>query len=200
MSDQLITHLRHIDLAVPDFARQRDFYTGVWGLTEVASDTGIAFLAAEGSPEQYVVRLREGDKRLDLLAFGAAGPADVDQLASRLASAGVQLAGEPSAMDTPGGGYGFRFFDVDGRTVEVSSDVAPRRHRKIEVRESIPVRLSHAVMNSPDPARTRAFYERYLGFRLSDTLSLFHPGVDVLVGKSCRSGVGLIVGVSLSRA
>ncbi|GAA4623377.1 hypothetical protein GCM10023196_019320 [Actinoallomurus vinaceus] len=26
-------------------------------------------------------------------------------------------------------------------------------------------------MNSPDPARLRAFYERHLGFRLSDTLS-----------------------------
>ena len=48
-----------------------------------------------------------------------------------------------------------------------------RRHRPIEAGESIPVRLSHVVINSPKPDETRAFYERHLGFRLSDTL--MHP-------------------------
>ena len=69
----LLTHLRHVDLAVPDFDQQQDFYSGLWGLTEVASDSGISFLAAEGSPEQYIVRVRKNDeKRLDLVSFGAA--------------------------------------------------------------------------------------------------------------------------------
>ena len=27
MTDRLITHLRHVDLAVPDLAKQLDFYT-----------------------------------------------------------------------------------------------------------------------------------------------------------------------------
>jgi catechol 2,3-dioxygenase-like lactoylglutathione lyase family enzyme len=35
------------------------------------------------------------------------------------------------------------------------------------------VRLSHVVVNSADPDATRAFYERHLGFALSDTL--MHP-------------------------
>src|SRR5690606_9983359 len=136
---RLITHLRHVDLAVPDFDKQREFYAGVWGLTEVATDTGLSFLAAEGSPEQYIIRLRKAEgTRLDLLALGAASPADVDALAERLGKAGVQLISKPGELATPGGGYGFRFFDIDGRTVEVSADVAPRRHRKIEPRESIP--------------------------------------------------------------
>jgi catechol 2,3-dioxygenase-like lactoylglutathione lyase family enzyme len=52
VADRLITHLRHVDLAVPDFAKQRAFYTTLWGLTLVAEDDGILFLAAEGSPEQ----------------------------------------------------------------------------------------------------------------------------------------------------
>jgi catechol 2,3-dioxygenase-like lactoylglutathione lyase family enzyme len=187
VSEHLITHLRHVDLAVPDFARQLEFYTGTWGLTHVGGDTGMAFLAAEGSPEQYVLRLRrDQDKRLDLLAFGAASAADVDTLAERLATAGVELVREPSTLDTLGGGYGFRFFDVDGRTVEISSDVAHRQHRRIEERESIPVRLSHVVMNSPDPAGTRAFYERHLGFRLSDTL--VHPNMgDLMYFLRCNS-------------
>jgi len=81
MTQRLITHLRHVDLAVPDFGKQLDFYTNTWGLTAEHSDSGLAFLAAEGSPEQYVVRLREAtDKRIDLISFGVATPADVDTL------------------------------------------------------------------------------------------------------------------------
>jgi len=174
MTTPTITHLRHIDLAVPDFAKQLDFYTNTWGLTSEHTDTGIAFLAAEGSPENYIVRLRESaDKRIDLISFGGASPADVDVLAAKLAVDGVKLVSEPGPILTPGGGYGFRFFDNEGRTVEISADVDVRRHRPIEAGESIPVRLSHVVINSPKPDETRAFYERHLGFRLSDTL--MHP-------------------------
>jgi catechol 2,3-dioxygenase-like lactoylglutathione lyase family enzyme len=141
MTERLITHLRHIGLAVPDHGKQRDFFTGVWGLTAEHSDTGLTFLAAEGSPEQYVVRLRQADdKRVDLIAFGAASPADVDALAARL---------------------------------------AVRPHRKIEPGESIPVRLSHVVVNSATPEATVAWYERHLGFRLSDTL--MHPRIGEMM-------------------
>src|ERR1700741_1486699 len=160
MTERLITHLRHVDLAVPDHARQLAFFTGTWGLTTEHSDTGLAFLAAEGSPEQYVVRLRQADdKRIDLIAFGAASAADVDTLAGQLATDGVQLISEPGTVQTPGGGYGFRFFGNEGRRVEISSDVAVRNHRKIEEGESIPVRLSHVVINSAAPEAARAFYE-----------------------------------------
>ncbi|MEU8661985.1 VOC family protein [Actinoplanes philippinensis] len=172
--ERLITHLRHVDLAVPDYDRQLDFYTTMWGLDAETTDEGIAFLAAAGSPEQYSVRLRKAaEKRLDLIAFGAANQADVDALAERLGRAGVRLINEPGTIQTPGGGYGFRFFDIDGRTVEVSSDVAVRRHRKLEEGESVPVKLSHVVINSPNPEATVAFYDEHLGFALSDTL--MHP-------------------------
>ena len=177
MRERLITHLRHVDLAVPDYERQLEFYTGLWGLTAETTDTGIAFLAAEGSPEQYQVRLRQADeKRLDLISFGAANAADVDQLAENLGSDGVQLVTEPGSLETPGGGYGFRFFDNEGRTIEVSSDVGVRRHRKVEEGESIPVKLSHVVINSPNPEQTVAFYDKHLSFSLSDTLFSPHMG------------------------
>ncbi|MEV6346214.1 VOC family protein [Actinoplanes sp. NPDC051851] len=187
MAFQPITHLRHVDLAVPDYDRQLAFYQETWGLTKVADDDGLAFLAAEGSPEQYVVRLRrDRQKRMDLVAFGAATPADVDALAEHLIASGVPLVREPGKMDTPGGGYGLRFFDVDGRVVEVSAEVEVRKHRVIEEREAVPVRLSHCVVNSPNPERLRAFYERTLGFRLSDTLYSEHMG-DLMYFLRCNS-------------
>ncbi|MFC5150028.1 VOC family protein [Streptomyces aureoversilis] len=125
---------------MPNFAEQRRFYTELWGLAETAGDTGVSFLPAEGSPEQYVVRLREDvHKRKDLIAFGAVGTGDVDALATQLTDHGVQLVHEPEWLETPGGGYAIRFFDNEGRVVEVSADVSARRHRKVEARESGPM-------------------------------------------------------------
>jgi catechol 2,3-dioxygenase-like lactoylglutathione lyase family enzyme len=171
MATSRITHLRHVAVAVPDFEKQVAFYEGEWGLTRVAGERDLAFFAAEGSPEQYVLRIRRADaKRIDLIAFGAADAADVDALAEELAAGGVRFASEPGRLTTPGGGYGFRFFDPDGRVVEVSSDVAPRPYRTLEERESIPVKLSHVVVNSANLEPVKAFYEAKLGFRMSDWL------------------------------
>ncbi|GAB6919746.1 VOC family protein [Rhodococcus erythropolis] len=174
MTDYAFTHLRHVDLAVPDYHQQLNFYTNQWGLTNVGTDGDVTYLAAEGSPEQYVVRIRkDSDKRLDLVSYGVSDAAAVDNLAERLAVGGVRLVSEPGTLQTMGGGYGFRFFDIDGRTIEVSADVAIRRHRKVEEGESIPVKLSHVVLNSPNPEATVTFYHKWFGFKLSDTL--MHP-------------------------
>ncbi|PWU55491.1 oxidoreductase [Micromonospora globispora] len=176
MSFSHITHLRHVDLAVADYKQQVTFYRDHWGLTEVATDSGVSYFAAAGSPEQYVIRVRgSSDKRIDLVSFGAKDPAAVDALAEQLGQAGVSLITEPDDLQTPGSGYGFRFFDLEGRTVEVSADVEARVHRRIEEKEDIPVRLSHVVLNSPEPEKMLAWYEKHLGFRLSDTLN--HPRV-----------------------
>lgn len=174
MSDHVFTHLRHTALAVPDFDKQLDFYTNHWGLSVAATDGDVTYLAAEGSPEQYVVRIRRAaEKRLDLISFGVTDSAAVDTVADKLGRGGAALVSEPDRLQTPGGGYGFRFFDNEGRTIEVSADVAARRHRKVEVGEAIPVRLSHVVVNSADPETTVAFYEQHFGFKVSDIL--MHP-------------------------
>ncbi|WP_406481230.1 hypothetical protein [Streptomyces platensis] len=56
----------------------------------------------------------------------------------------MRLVHEPKPLDTPGGGYAVRFFDNEGRVVEVSADVAVRRHRRIEAREPTP--LAHTAV------------------------------------------------------
>jgi len=166
-----ITHLRHVALATEDFTRTVAFYEDVWGLYRVDGGDDVAFLGAVGSPEPYVLRIRAAsERRTDLIAFGARNPAAVDALAERLGRAGVRLAAVPSTVDTPGGGYGLRFFDPDGRLIEVSADVAPKPYRSLEAEESVPRQLSHVVVNSPNVPRLLAFYEHHLGMRLSDWL------------------------------
>ena len=166
-----ITHLRHVGIAVPNYAHAVEFYTKVWGLVQVASDSGVTFFGTPADPEYYILRVREDPlKRLELIAFAAESIDEVDLLADRLGRAGVKIDRYPAALTTPGGGYGLRFFDLDGRLVEVSAAVEQRPYRLLEERESIPKRLSHVVINSTDVAATKAFYETHLGFRLSDWL------------------------------
>lgn len=180
MTERLITHLRHVDLAVPDFERQREFYVDLWGLTEVARDGDLSYLAAEGSTEPFVVRLRGGDdKRVDVIGIGAADRTAVDQLCEQLGQAGVQLVSEPDELTTYGGGYGFRFFDGDGRTLELSCDNDVRDARELEPLEAVPQALSHVVFNSPDPEGTVAWYLQHLGVAISDQLTL--PGMGDLM-------------------
>ncbi|MBV9120710.1 MAG: VOC family protein, partial [Chloroflexi bacterium] len=174
MSQPRVTELRHIGVAVPDFDKQVAFYQDVWGLSKVATDGDIAYFATEGSPEQYVLRIRKSlERRVDLLALGMPDVAGVDQLAERLAADGVQLISQPGKLQTPGGGYGLRFFDPDGRTVEVSAGVQERQWRVLEYRESIPAQLSHLVFNSPNPQQCIEFYQEKLGMKLSGWLGDF---------------------------
>src|SRR3954465_15301134 len=103
LNEHGITHLRHVDLAVADYETQRSFYKDTWGLTEVGTDGKLSYFAAEGSPEQYVVRLlRSHAKGRDLISFGAADNAAVNALAAKLGTQAVQLVGEPHKLQTAG--------------------------------------------------------------------------------------------------
>ena len=168
----VITHLRYVALATEDFARTVAFYQGIWGLYPVAVDGDVAYLGAVGSPEPFIIRVRAAkERRTDVIGFGAKDRTAVDALAAKLGTDGVRLSGEPGTLNSPGGGYGFRFFDPDGRLIEVSCDVTAKPFRELEERESVPRKLSHVVINTPDVQRLKAFYEHYFDMRLSDWLA-----------------------------
>ena len=173
-----ITHLRHVDLAVPDFETQRTFYKDTWGLTEQGKDGNLSYFAAEGSPEQYVIRLRKADeKRLDLISFGADSAASVDALAAKLGSEGVQLVGEPG--------------DAADRRRRLRLPVLrPRRphHRDLQRRRVTPAPRDRGGRGDPGPHLARGDElqrperapatgtTKSLGFKLSDTLWSEHMG------------------------
>lgn len=169
-----VTDLRYVGYAVSDFEAERDFYKGIWGLREVACGDGIAYFAAEGSAEPFIVRIRQTEHRgLDVLGLAAASAKDVDQLHERLRNDGVKIVAEPEKLNRPGGGYGFRFFDIDGHVLEISAEVEPGPCRELKKGESIPKEISHIGIHSPDKARSEAFYIEKLGFRASDWVGDF---------------------------
>ena len=174
MSAARVSDLHYVAYAVKDLAAERDFFTKVWGLTEVGDEDGKVYLAAEGSEHPYVIRLRQDDEpKTDLIGFSAASKADVDALFAQVRTSGAKIISAPAAADGPAGGYAFRFFDPDGHAVEVICDSKPRSARKLARGEAIPTGLSHIVLHSPNHKALESFYREALGFRLSDWLGEF---------------------------
>lgn len=170
--DCRITHVRYVALGVRNLDSSLGFYRDEWGLVAEALDGDLAFLAAEGSTDPFALRLRRaGENRLDLVSFAVPARADVDWYAERLAAARVRLLSAPERMPGPGGGYGFRFLDpVEGRTLEIAAELAPRRARVVAAREHVPIGISHLVINSARLPELVDFFHQQLGFFKSDYL------------------------------
>ncbi|RZF60668.1 oxidoreductase [Sphingomonas populi] len=169
-----VSHVRYVALAVPDLLTEAEFFETTWGLTREAEHEGCLYFAARGSAEPFILRLRQtAERRTDLFALAALSAAHVDQLHDSLTSEGVEIVSTPAALEQPGGGYGFRFFDFEGRLVEVSADVAQRRSSPPEPRSGLPLGLSHVVFHAPDVSATVAWYEEHLGLKVSDWLDQF---------------------------
>jgi catechol 2,3-dioxygenase-like lactoylglutathione lyase family enzyme len=169
-----VTDLQYVGLAVPDLAAERDFFGKTWGLVEVGEQGGKVYFAAEGSPHAFVIRLRQDEERkTDLIGFSADGRADVDAIFVKAQAAGAKVIAEPGPAEGPAGGYACRFFDPEGRALEVICEGSRRVHRTLAKGEAIPLGISHIVLHSPDIRKLEAFYEDALGFRLSDWIGEF---------------------------
>lgn len=169
-----VTDLTFVALAVPDLKAERKFYSTLWGLTEVAEADGKVYFAAEASENPFVIRLRQDPvQKTDLIGFSAASKADVEALFAQAIAAGAKPIAEPGPADGPAGGYACRFFDPDGRAIEISCDVRRRTGRKLAKGEAIPTGLSHVVLHTPDIKKLDQFYEAGLGLRLSDWIGEF---------------------------
>jgi len=169
-----VNDLQYVGLAVPDLASERAFFGKTWGLIEVAEHDGMVFFAAEGSPHAFVIRLREdSERKTDLIGFSADGREAVDAIFAKAREAGAKVIAEPGPADGPAGGYACRFFDPEGRAVEVVCEGTQRTHRALAKGEAIPLGISHVVLHSPDIKKLEKFYEDVLGFRLSDWIGEF---------------------------
>jgi 2,3-dihydroxy-p-cumate/2,3-dihydroxybenzoate 3,4-dioxygenase len=169
-----VTDLQYVALAVPDLASERKFFGEAWGLAEVPSDDGCAYFAAEGSPHPFVIKLRQDpEKKTDLIGFSAASREDVDAIFAQVQAAGAKIISSPAETASMAGDYAFRFFDPDGRAMEVITGGHPRAHRKLEKGEAIPIGISHVVFHSPKHGELAEFYQQALGFRLSDWIGGF---------------------------
>lgn len=166
-----VSSLRGVLLATSLRDEEIGFYTRHWGLAPVAdpaAEGGAArWLRARGN-EPWVLGFEQAAcNGLGRLRLGAGSLAEVDAIRARVRAAGVTVLTGLADLDGPGGYVGFLMIDPDGRVVEVSATAtqAPADER---LDAPLPLRMSHVVLNSPDPRRTVDFYVRMLGFEISD--------------------------------
>ncbi len=160
-----VTGVRSIELRVPDVAATAAFYEAAWGLAEVAHTATARYFRASGA-EHHIVVVHQGDRGLARINLATTDRAAVDALYERLRKNDTQTLGDPAALETPGGGYGFAFVDREGRTFGISADHIP--HRDAAHAPDRPIKLSHIVLNSDYTDEMSDTLTGLLGFRVRD--------------------------------
>ena len=161
-----VDFLRGIVMRAPNAIKTKDFYVDNWGL-KILSETNSEVLFRGTGPEQYVYGLRQDDTYgIDYINFGMTSRERVDRLYQQVIAAGGKVLGKPGAVTTPGGGYGFEVLDPDNRRLRIVADVAEHAHTSDEIDK--PRKVTHVVLNTPRMEDAQSFYDKLLGFRVSD--------------------------------
>ena len=161
-----VNALRSVDLGTPDLARSEGFYTNVWGLDVVARAGDAVYLRATGADHHVLALHRSERAEMRSVTFRAASLEDLAAVAAAAAREGAQVLSGPRANDGPDGGVVLTIREPQGATMRfVHSD---RRHANGGPVADRPLRLTHINVNSTDVDAETAFYERALGFRLTD--------------------------------
>lgn len=161
-----LRRLRSVHLRTTAIVESVDFYSEVWGLRVTDTDGPAAWLRGTGE-EHHALALTPGaDNGLECISFAVDTPLEVDNAARALERRGVPLIEGPGPIDRPGGGYGLRFCDLEGRTIEISALVFSVKPLTLD--ESAPVGVTHVVLNTVDIDAAVAFYCDVLGMRVSD--------------------------------
>jgi catechol 2,3-dioxygenase-like lactoylglutathione lyase family enzyme len=171
-----VRRISHATIETPDLEAQIDHFTKVTGLVVAARDKDRALLTCKVGP--LVVQLvKGGEPRCARLAFQLAPGADFDAIAKWLSAQGIKS--ELRSDDIPGMSKLLAFEDVKGTTIELLSEwefLTPNQ----SVIGVGPIKLGHVAFVAPDVQAVADFYQRILGFRVSDWIE------DVFVFMRCN--------------
>jgi len=167
MSTQFpISGLRSVELVVPDVDLGASFYTSIWGLSEATRRDDAVWMRAAGT-DCHVLRLAHGaSPAVVSITFRAARETDLGALRERMVAAGATVEADVSASEDNGGGVALCVRDGVGRTVRVVQGDATVP--ALTDGGSRPGRLAHVNINTTDIDRDIRFFEKGLGFRLTD--------------------------------
>ncbi|GGU18105.1 iron-dependent extradiol dioxygenase HsaC [Lentzea flava] len=172
-----IRSLGYLRIEATDMDRWREFGLKVLGMVEGKGSTpGALYLRMDDFPARLVIVPGESD-RLQASGWEVATEAELDEVAKRLASAGVAVV-EGTAEDLAERRVNglIRFDDPSGNTLEVFHGaalehrrvVSPYGHRFVTEEQG----LGHVVLSTSDDEAALHFYRDVLGFRLRDSMRL----------------------------
>lgn len=156
----------HATFETPDLDRQVEYYQEVVGLSVVGREAGSAYLATQTG--QLAVVLHKGaEQGCRKIAFEVSSSLLPAEIGKQLSAEGLKSELQSDAV--PGIGTTVAFTDPKGTKVELFSEWsflgsnAPHTGGG-----AVPNKLGHLAYVVNDPAAIAAFYQKTLGFRLSD--------------------------------
>ncbi len=164
-----VKRIGHATFETPDLDRQIEYYQNVIGLAVASREPNRACLASPLG-QLAIVLERGAQQRCTRLAFEVARDLDVDELSRRLSSLG--LRGEPCRDALPGVSRLLTFTDPKGTMIELFSEWSFLEVRPVAAGVA-PFKLGHVAFYHPDPREIAVFYEKTLGFRVSDWIGDF---------------------------
>lgn len=165
-----VSGLRSVAIGTPDLALSERFYTQVWGLAVAARQDGAVYLRASGA-DHHVLSLHasEGPEILSV-TFRVDEAADLGAIAERAVAHGATILAPPGPNAEPDGGSIVTLAEPQGGVYRfVQGD---RMHADAGEARDRPSRLAHVNLNSSDVDAQAAFYEKALGFALTDRSKL----------------------------
>lgn len=170
MSRFPVSALRSVDLGTPDIGQSERFYVGVWGLEVVARHDGVTYLRADGHDHHVVALHRSVRAELRAVTFRLASSNEFAPIAQNIIAQGGQVISHAGPNDAPDGGIVMTVRGPEGGILRfVHGDFA---HTTRPSGVDRPQRLAHVNLNSTNADATAAFYEKALGFRLTDRTRL----------------------------
>jgi catechol-2,3-dioxygenase len=166
MNQCLVTGLRGIEIGVPDLEAAARFYVDTWHLTELTRRPNAVYFRGTGAAHHILTLVQSDRADVRAIEFSVADVAMLDTIAGSIAQHGGTVLNGPAPTQMPGGGTALEALDPQGRVLRfIAGD---RSHANTEPVKDRPIKITHVVVNSEDVSVAQAFFEKALGFRLSD--------------------------------
>ena len=160
----------HATFETTDIDAQIAYYREVVGLTPVTQDGDAAYLAT--SVGQLAIVLNKGSGRgCTRIGFETSPTLDLKDAQRQLAGLGVsaELRSDP----LPGIAQTLVFTDPKGTTLELFNDSQFLETHQHTHDDMAALKLGHLAFVTHDPAAMAEFYQRVMGFRVSDWIGDF---------------------------
>jgi catechol 2,3-dioxygenase-like lactoylglutathione lyase family enzyme len=161
-----VSALRSVDLGTPDIDRSEQFYVTVWGLEVVERRHGVVYLRAGGRDHHVVALHRSAQPELRAVTFRVASSDDFAPIAANVVAQSGHIVSPAVPNTGPDGGNVMTVRGPEGGLLRfVHGDVV---HAARPVAGDRPQRLAHVNLNSANVDASAGFYQKALGFRLTD--------------------------------
>ena len=171
-----VRQISHATFETPDLEAQIEHYSKVTGLVVAAREKDRALLTSKVG--QLVMQLKRGERaRCAKLAFQVTPNSDFGEMSRFLTTQGIK--NEERSDDIPGMPKLLAFEDIKSTEIELLSEWRHLTPSQSTAGVS-PFKLGHVAFVVPDVHAVADFYQRILGFRVSDWIE------DVFVFMRCN--------------